>query len=106
MSEIHVDAVSLPSSGGRNRTKYRVFLRETGEVLIPSTTEPFLSACRVLKARNISGRLVMNDHLSVGIDKGGGMTVIENDRHGPKFGKYAPMPDELKRRPAFEPEGA
>jgi hypothetical protein len=69
-----------------------------GETLIKSTWEPVYSSCRALVARGCKGSLEIwgGEPYARGIvrdiEKGAKLTIIENDRVGPKLARYTPHP--------------
>ena len=87
-----------PSSlKGENRPqKYRVTYR--GATLIESTKEPVYSSCRALVARGLTDRLEVWGAESYArgivrdIEKGAKLTIIENEKVGPKLARYQPRP--------------
>ena len=87
-----------PSSlKGENRPqKYRVTYR--GETLIESTKESVYSSCRALVAKGLKGRLGIwgSEPYARGIvqdiEKGAKLTIIENEKVGPKLALYKPRP--------------
>ena len=69
-----------------------------GEILIESTKEPLLDACRALVALGYTGRLEMWGGKSFprmivrDIEQAARLTVVENVNAGPRFAQYRPHP--------------
>ena len=67
-----------------------------GLVLIASTREPLLGACRILLAKGITGRIEMfrsgrtDPDIRADIQRGAGLTVSETADHGPIFVHWKP----------------
>jgi len=87
-----------PVSIGSRGQKYSVSL--DGKTIIASTINPTGDACRHLVALGRAGRLEVWDDdrpyprlVVTDISKAAGLTVRENERHGPRFAVYKLIPD-------------
>jgi hypothetical protein len=67
-------------------------------VLIEDTWNPEFEACRALLAKGIKGKLQAwrrgKQHwdMQLDIERGAGLTVEENEHHGPKIVRWRPHP--------------
>jgi hypothetical protein len=87
---ILIEPVTLGERGHRYR------ITHAGRVLVESSREPLLDACRALLAQGIPGRLEMwrlgkaHPDAAVEIERGAGLTVAETAEHGPVFRRWRP----------------
>jgi len=78
-------------------SRYRVIFR--GETLLETTRDPEFEACRVLLARGVKGTLASYwagssvHSMIVDIEKGATLAAIENDKDGPRIGRYRRHPN-------------
>jgi hypothetical protein len=85
-----------PSSRtGSERDDYYLYdLAIDGEAIVTGSRTPEFDACRVLAARGLTGELAILDtvtkklRLTVDIEVGAKLTVLENRKHGPRFAKW------------------
>ena len=93
----HSIELDPPVSLGDRGHRYRVAFR--GGVLIESCRVPGLDACRALLALGITGKLEMWrprkawPDLQLDIERAAKLTVIENEKEGPRFGWWRPFSD-------------
>lgn len=87
-----------PSRPGSGRDDYYLYdLAIDGEVVIPGSRTPEFDACRVLLARGLIGKLEIFDavtrklRLTVDIEAGAKLAVLENRNHGPRLTKWKPF---------------
>src|SRR5262249_18906929 len=79
---------------GERGQHYRVW--HDGAVLLEDTWNPEFEACRALLARGIKGKLQTwrrgRQHwdMQLDIERGAGLTVEENERHGRKIVRWRP----------------
>jgi hypothetical protein len=71
-----------------------------GEIIVKDTPIPFLDAARILLQRGVTGILELWDserpypRMRGDIAEMAKLTVVENDKTGPLFGKYQPFPNQ------------
>jgi hypothetical protein len=97
---------------GERGQRYRTYLVDGAE-LLAETWNPEPEACRELVARGVSGRLevwrmgatapamVIPD-----IERAARITVKENEKHGPRFAPWAPLPGDLHADAVFRDTGS
>jgi hypothetical protein len=67
------------------------------QVIVTGSRTPELDACRILIARGLTGKLAIFDattkklRVTIDIEAGAGMTVLENRKYGPRFAKCKPF---------------
>ena len=95
-----------PSKSGSQRDDYYLYdLELDGEVIVTGSSTPEFDACRILVARGITGTLVVHDAVTkklrytVDIEAGAKLTVIENRKRGPSFGKWEPFKSGVANAP-------
>jgi hypothetical protein len=86
---------TAPSKSGSQRDDYYLYdLTFENEVIVTGSAMPELDACRILVARGITGKLAVYDaatmtlRYTVDIEAGAKLTIIENRRSGPRFGRW------------------
>jgi hypothetical protein len=96
---IYIEPTTIRGERGQY---YRIHYQ--GAPLIDETWNPELEACRALLARGIVGRLEVwragkshPDMLVPDIAKAAEWTVKENESHGPRFGRWKPLPEDLSQ---------
>lgn len=67
-----------------------------GDLLISRHHDPEHAACRALLARGLTGKVAFVHTngmagMTMDIEKGAGLTVSENEHHGPYFTQYQPF---------------
>jgi hypothetical protein len=84
-----------PSRQGSDRDDYYLYdLAIDGEAIVTGSRTPEFDACRILLARGLTGNLVVFDagtrklRLTVDIEAGAKLTVLENRKHGPRLAKW------------------
>jgi hypothetical protein len=96
-TRVEIERTNLTENGQR----YRVMC--AGEILAEGRRNPIFDACRALLARGITGRLEVwrrgrtSADMQLGIGKGAGLTVAENDYDGLRLRPYKPKPDRCRR---------
>jgi len=103
---IYIEVVGLGERGHRYRVTYN------GQTLIEACREPGLDACRALLALGITGRLEMwrpgkawHD-LQLDIEAGAKLTVLENEKEGPRFVRWRPSPHHVARGAVLSDAGS
>ena len=88
-------AARAPSRTGSERDVYYLYdLAIDGEAIVTGSRTPEFDACRILLARGLTGKLVIFDstttklRLTVDIEAGAKLTVIENRKAGPRLAKW------------------
>jgi hypothetical protein len=80
-----------------------------GELLVSRSTTPEFDAARALLARGITGKLTLLDgktgrpRLTLDIEKAAQLTVRDDQRRGPCFVRWKPMPSDPHQRDEGEP---
>src|SRR5262249_1532837 len=87
---------ATPGSGRKYYYHYDVTIN--GEVIVSNAWEPCFETARALLARGITGSVTLLDRKTLkpriiikNIAKAAKLTVIENRREGPRFGKWHPF---------------
>jgi hypothetical protein len=87
----------------KNATPGRYTAHIDNELICTSRT-PFFAAARVLQSRGVPNdtRITMRhehrgdlDCLTMTVGKAAGLTVVENDKTGPRLGKFVAFPDAI-----------
>jgi hypothetical protein len=85
-------------SGSQRDDLYLYDVELEGETLVSNSRVPECNAARVLLARGITGALTLCDGKTgrprtiIDIEKAAKLTVLENERSGPRFIRWRPRP--------------
>jgi len=92
---VQIECLRYAAAGVR----YRVM--HLGKTLVASTRDPEFEACRAMLAKGFKGTLVSYGpgssvpSVSVDIERGARLAAIENDKDGPKIGRYRRHPSSV-----------